>query len=114
MATLEDLELALMRLAAGDRDAVILQSGDTYVQAAKSTASNFSIEAVSDEFLRKRLSPDQLRKLTDLGFQPPLQRVSPNHWRNVPANAPATAKLLAETLTSVYGLLLTDAQVTEV
>lgn len=111
MATVAELEFALTRLKAGVIEAVILQSGDFYVQAAKDGPERFVLEAVSDEFLRSRLTPDQLRRLIDLKFAPPGRNGSPNHWQTATADVSAAAGVLVEALSTVYGAGLEAASV---
>ncbi|MEO8541018.1 MAG: hypothetical protein ABI577_14855 [bacterium] len=111
MTTVAAVEFALIELKSGVCEAVILEAGDVYVQAAMDGHDNFRVEAISDQFLPERLTPDQLRQLVDRKFRAPSKHDGPNNWQQVPADPKAAAELLADTLISVYGQALADAQI---
>ncbi len=114
MATVAEVELALIHLKVGTMSAVIVESGDAYVQAADRPGDVFAIEAVSDEFRETPLTPDQLRRLEDFGFRPPAKGGSPNHWQHVARDPNAVATLLLDVLTTVYAVDAATAGVVEV
>lgn len=114
MATEAEVELALLHLKVGTSTAVIVESGSFYVQVADSGPANLVMEAVSDEFLESRLTPDQHRRLVDFGFRLPAKNGSPNHWMIIEKDRIAIAELMLEVLTSVYGVDAAAAEVLEV
>lgn len=114
MATVAEIELALLHLKVGSATAVIVQSGDLYVQVADSGPTSLVVEAISEEFLETRLTPDQHRRLIDFGFRPPAENGSPNHWQIVESGHEGLAQLMLDVLSTVYGVAAESVEVVEV
>ena len=85
---------------------------DVYVQVARE-GSAFVAEAVSNEYLSAAgvLGPEQVSRLLDLGWSPPIDDDSPNFVRRVqvtPRSREELAAVLALTLRDVYGVAAGD------
>lgn len=109
----EEAVASLEALVRGDLDAVIFGGGDFYVQFAQGAAGELLAEAVGDDYLRERLTPDQLRLLHDLGFRPPAARDAGNHAFKIPAAPKGAAALAIQVLNTVYGIATEDITITE-
>jgi hypothetical protein len=88
-----------------------------YVQALAGDAGTpIRLEAVSAKSVpavAEMLSPARVRRLSELGFQAPVEGRSPNYWRVVEINKPRdleqAGRLAAAVLTEVYNLNSADA-----
>jgi hypothetical protein len=93
-------------------DVITSAGGPYYVQGMQDEFGYFTVEAVSDNYLSKKLSTEQKRSLIQLGWEPPSQDL-PNYIQfldKLESNYGNLARLFAETLEKGYGISATDIQ----
>ena len=84
---------------------------EVYVQLCREDDGALTLEAVSNQFLSRELTPDQISTLHAMGWNDPLDGEMPNFNRFVPARETAPgeiAEFLVRTLINVYGTLPSD------
>jgi len=84
---------------------------EVYVQLCREDDGALTLEAVSNQFLSRELTPDQISTLHAMGWNDPVDGEMPNFHRFVPARETAPgeiAEFLVRTLINVYGTLPSD------
>ena len=114
---LERLESFVAALVALTDDVVVVnvsssdEHPEVYVQLCREDDGALTLEAVSNQFLSRELTPDQISTLHAMGWNDPIDGEMPNFHRFVSARETAPgdiAKFLVRTLVNVYGTFPSD------
>jgi hypothetical protein len=85
-----------------------------YIQVCVEDDGSYTLEAISNRFLDPPISVDGLNTLTEMGWEPPIDKKMPNYHRVVSGNAAYSqhiASIIIKTFRDVY-LVRNDAKFT--
>ena len=85
-----------------------------YIQICVEDDGSYTLEAISNRFLDPPISVDGLNTLTEMGWEPPIDKKMPNYHRVVSGNAAYSqhiASIIIKTFRDVY-LVRNDAKFT--